>query len=416
MPAIRVGAERLAGLVDQAIFSLVGLVQTAVLARALSPDLFGVYAMAMSFVLVCHAVHWGLVVMPMTVSSAQQSELPLRSWMKWHVVVTLGLLLLCAVVASLTNTWRSAADVSKASALAAIVLPGYLSYEHFRRQFFLTGQSAKMPRIAVVWGLFQLGCLAVVVMLFPTPSAAALGVAAASFAAALVAAVAGWPRAGKLDASLGELLRQRTAAIAGNTAAVLPYMGYNTAMPIVVGQISGPGAAGVFSATRLFLAPMNTVAAAIGSVDKPRAAQALRTGGAEGLTQQLWRTARVMAMFAVPYAIVVAFTTEHLVAWVLGAQFAAYGDLVRLWVVIGVIMSVGHPLETGLIVLDQAHLLFWSRMLALVVAVAVLALVPGQGAAVAVAAVLMAWIASAALGALQLSRHIRKLAPPPNAG
>lgn len=385
--------------------------QTAVCARLLGAAEFGLFAVALSIVLVCHALHWGLVVMPMTVSAAKVNTLPLRSWFRWHLIVTALLTLLCAAIGWVGQEWGARSVALQASLLASCIVPGYLTYEHFRRQIFLLGSAQRVVPVVIGWAALQVVGLALALSFFPSAIGIAVAMAVATLAAAVPASVvAAAGQATEAQTSVRAIWRAGGGAIAGNTAAVVPYMIYNTAMPIVVGTMAGATAAGIFSATRLFLAPVSTLAAAIGSVDKPRAAHALRDSGPDGLRKVLARTAGTLARFVLPYAFVVMLGAEWLLLTVLGTDYVAHAQTVRLWAVVGVVIALGHPVETGLIVLDRAGSLFWSRMVAMCVALLTLFVAADLGALGAVLSVLAAWLTGLALGATRLAGSLRSTA------
>jgi O-antigen/teichoic acid export membrane protein len=344
----------------------------------------------------------------MTVSATKLAALPLRSWFRWHLIVTAALALFCGAVGWAGQAWEVAAVAFRASLLASCIVPGYLTYEHFRRQIFLVGRAERIVPVVLGWAALQILGLTLALSYVPSAGGVALAMAAATLLAAMTASmVAGAGQAPGEEASVRAIWRSGGAAIAGNTAAVVPYMVYNTAMPIVVGSLADAAAAGVFSATRLFLAPVNTFAGAIGSVDKPRAAHALRDSGPAGLKRVLRRTAGTLTCFVLPYAVIVMLGAEWLLVVTLGSDYVGHGQTVRLWAVVGIVIALGHPVETGLVVLDRAGSLFWSRMVAMTVALATLYATADLGATGAVLSVLAAWLTGLALGATRLAASLR---------
>lgn len=399
--------DRIAGLIDQGVFSLLSLAQMLVYARLLDAEEFGLFAVTNSVVLVCHAIHWGLVVMPMTVATATQEHLPMRTWTKWNTAVVSAMAAVCLVVAVSPLVAPVRPFAQTVSLVSLAVVPGYLCFEYFRRRLFIVGAHSRAPALIMVWAALQVVGVGIVVFLFRSGIAASLAVAAASGLAALFASRIAMQEGNAAETSIAVLVRTWRGTISSNAAAVLPYLGYNTAMPLLVSSIAGPIAAGTFSATRLFLSPVNTFANAIGTVDKPRAARALRDHGAHGLRRALTASAKSLSVVAVPYAVVVLLFGDWIVAWTLGDRFGTHVDVVRLWVVVGVLVALGHPIETGLIVLDRARHVFWSRLLATILALGVLTGLGRLGAYGAVLAVLVAWLSSLLVATALLAMELR---------
>jgi O-antigen/teichoic acid export membrane protein len=208
--------------------------------------------------------------------------------------------------------------------------------------------------------------------------------------------------------SAGALLRRYRTDMGWSLAAAVPYVGFNTALPVLLGLLSGPAVAGVFTATRLLLAPITTLISAVDSVDKPRAARCLRDDGTAGLKASLLRTLRSMLLLGGSYLVVAGVWAQEILRLLLGAAYAADASLAWLWLLVGLLMMLGQPLETGLLVMRLTRWYFWTRFAALVVGTITLIFALHRLSYEAgILAMGAAWLVSGTLAALLLGKSLR---------
>ncbi len=409
-PAPRPRATRIAGIADQGAYALASFAQTALYARLLPPEEFGLFAMVLSTVLLAQMLQRCLVVLPMVVSLADHDRAGVRGWLRVNTGVlaaAMALLLLAAGALQFLGGAARAAALPRVLGLAALALAPVFLYEFVRRALYAEQQHQRVPLQSGAYLVLQLGGVFVVALAFGTALAAVLSLALANLAAAAVGAAGlDWRRRPQEMGARGLVARYRSD-MSWSLAAAAPYAGYNTAMPLLVGLLSGPAAAGLFSATRLLLAPITTLIAAVDSVDKPKAARSLRQGGGAGLRGALLGTCRSLLLGGGPYLLLAALLHTQLLAWVLGPTLAAKAGPAWLWLLVGLLMLFGQPLETGLLVLRRSRWYFWSRLAALAACAFVLWILPPQlGHIAGVAAMLAGWLISTLLAAVLLRRAL----------
>lgn len=405
-------SSRAAGLADQALASLVTFGQTLVYARALAADEFGLFAMALAAVLVAQILQRTVVVLPMIVAQSDHSHTAVHAW--WRVNATvLGLTMLAVASIGLVAYARGHGSDLVVPVCTAVgtALPSILVYEFVRRTLYVQRRTAGVLRMSAAHFALQTLGVAVVVGTGGGAWAAMAAIAVAAGAAAVVGAF-GVDLTRAADApSARALLRRYRTDMVWSLAAAVPYVGFNTALPVLIGLLSGPAAAGVFTATRLLLAPITTLISAVDSVDKPRAARSLRDEGTAGLRGSLLRTVRSMLLLGGGYLVAAGVWAKDILRLLLGADYPLDASLAWLWLVVGLLMMLGQPLETGLLVMRLTRWYFWTRFAALVVGMLTLmSALHRLSYEAGILAMGAAWLVSGTLAALLLARALR--APP----
>ena|SRR3990167_767 len=395
-------SSRAAGLLDQALFSLATFAQTVIYARTLPSIEFGLFAMALSTVLLAQTLQRCVVILPMVVSVAQAKESVIRPWARLNgVVIALALAALALVGLTARLVAPEARLLPTLCAMAALCLPAVFSFEFVRRALYVEQKRGRIAGQASAYFTFQLAGVGAVVWSGGGGMAAIAATAAAALLAALIGALAlTWKRQPD-DVTLGALVTRYRTDMGWSLAAALPYAGFNTSMPMILGFVSSPVAAGVFTATRLLLAPVTTLIAAIDNVDKPRAARALRDEGSSGLVRSLRGTLRSLLIMGGAYLLLAGVFSDQLLRFLLGARYSVDVGFAWIWLVVGLLMMFGQPMETGLLILRRTRWYFWSRFLALLAAAAVLVLGLQvlAGHAAGVIAVAAGWLVSGGLAA-----------------
>jgi O-antigen/teichoic acid export membrane protein len=405
----RLRSSRVAGLADQALASLVTFGQTLVYARTLAAEEFGLFAMALAAVLVAQILQRTVVVLPMIVAQSEHSHTAVHAWWRVNAAV-LGLTMLAVVSIGMlahASGARSGVVVPLCVAVAT-ALPSILVYEFVRRTLYVQQRKASVLGMSAAHFVLQALGVAVVVRVGGGAWAAMVAVALAAGAAAVVGAV-GLDRTRAADAPGARMLLRRYRSDMGwSLAAAVPYAGFNTALPVLLGLLSGPAAAGVFTATRLLLAPITTLISAVDSVDKPRAARRLRDDGTAGLKASLLRTVRSLLLLGGGYLLAAGVWAQDILRLLLGADYPLDAGRAWLWLVVGLLMMLGQPLETGMLVMRLMRLYFWTRFAALVVGMLTLvATLHRLGYESGILAMGTAWLVSGTLAALLLARALR---------
>lgn len=403
------GSARASGLYDQSLASLVTFGQTLVYARTMAADAFGLFAMSVASVFIAQTLQRSVVVLPMIVAQGTSSQTAVGAWWRLNGAV-LGLTML--VVASIGLAAQVGGPASGVVPLlcAAIgtALPSILVYEFVRRTLYVQQRKAAVLRMAAAHFVFQALGVAVVVGVDGGAWAAMVAMAVAAAAAAVVGAF-GLDLTRAADApGARTLLRRYRGDMGWSLAAAVPYVGFNTALPVLLGLLSGPAVAGVFTATRLLLAPITTLISAVDSVDKPRAARSLRDGGTAALKASLLRTLRSLLLLGGGYLLAAGIWAQEILRLLLGADYPLDADRAWLWLVVGLLMMLSQPLETGLLVMRLTRWYFWTRFVALVVGmIALTAALQRLGYEAGILAMGAAWLVSGTLAALMLGGALR---------
>lgn len=412
MPAwLSVNSSRAAGLYGQALASLVTFGQTIVYARTMPAAEFGLFAMAISALLVSQILQRNVVVIPMIVAQGEHRTTALRPWTRINTGIIVLTLAVIAIVAAATPFMGHAGGLTFALCEAtAVALPTTMLYEFVRRTLFLEQRYAAAIRMAAVHFGLQCAGIGLVVatgqgaLAAMTASAVAAGVAVLSARASLNhAETDGEP-------SAQSLLAKYRSDMIWSLGVAVPYAAFNNGLPMLLGMLAGPSMAGLFTASRLLLAPITTLAGAVDMVDKPRAARGLREGGRAGLLASLRNTMLSMLGLSAAYLLIGGWFADEILRLAYGSKLALQPGSAWLWMVVGILMMFGQPTETGLLVLRRAHWFFWSRSVAMAVGLVVLmwAIVP-FGYVAGIWSMVLAWLVSGAMAAVMLGAALARL-------
>lgn len=409
-----VNSSRAAGLYGQVLSSLVTFGQTIIYARTMPAEQFGLFAMATSALLVSQIVQRNAVVIPMIVAQGERRATALRPWSRINTAIaalTTGAIALVALAAWWIGDGRRL--VYPLCVATAMALPTTLRYEFVRRTLFLEQRYASAVRIGAI--NFVLQCAGVAAVVFAGKGAlAAMAAVAVAAGMASVSARAALGRAQDAPGTptAAALLTKYRADMGWNLAAAVPYGAFNSGLPMLLGFVASPSAAGLFTATRLLLAPITTLVSAVDTVDKPRAARSLREGGRTGLLRSLRYTLVSLLAGSCAYLLIGGVFADEILGLLLGSKFPLQHSWAWLWMVVGVFVMFGQTTETGLLVLRQARWFFWSRLFAMAIGLTVLILaVPSADYVAGIVSMGTWWFFSSVLAAVLLALALGKLAP-----
>lgn len=359
------GLTRMAGLLDQAFYSIATLAQTYVYAKLLAPEAFGEFALVQGTCLLVQGFQRSVTVLPMIMTAhADGGD---GTWPRWDLrmrALTFAVLLLLAVFGGHVGIGT---HFRTAFALSAVCSLGTLAYEFQRRWLLLQRRSRAVLVVASTYLACTLVAVAVTAIWARTVEAAALGLLVSSGIGALV----GWRLRGPAPAATVKV-RDHAGIVVWNLLSYLPFSIYGNAMVLIVGALADVRAVALFSASRLFMAPVQTLYQAIDGTDKPRARAMFVTDGHAGLMRSLRQTRATLLKLGLPYLLVVAVGAQLFVPLLFGNHYAGMVDAARVWALVGLLMLLNGPLETGLLVLHKSNLFFWTRSLAAVATVGAL--------------------------------------------
>jgi O-antigen/teichoic acid export membrane protein len=227
------------------------------------------------------------------------------------------------------------------------------------------------------------------------------------FAAAMAMVIARVMRAPMLKGTIH--VQDHMTNVGWNLLAFLPYAIYNNGMILIVGALSDVRAVALFTASRMFTAPIQTLIQAIDSVDKPRARRMYAADGATGLERSLRRTRRTLLILGAPYLLLMVIGASVLVPMLFGSRFPEMANAVRIWAAVALLMLLAQPLETALLVLHKSNLIFWTRSLAAIGAIVSLLFLSDLMPTVApIVALVAGWGASGMFAWLLLRAQLTK--------
>jgi O-antigen/teichoic acid export membrane protein len=417
-------APRWAALLEQAFVSGANFVVFIVFARQLAPAAWGAFGFAYALVLFVQGFQRAFVTIPMVAFAAEPTAWAAQRarWARANAALALAGTLALALAAALA--WRWAPGWwARSAALAAAMFGALLLHEFARRAAV---QDRRFDRLALMGAAYAAVLLAVALgpvltpMLLPTwaasrgvgPAAApppswwpAMAMTAAAAAAALVYRVGArgitLARPSLDEPPPGWLLYSPYAGWSAGSH--LAYSGYNFAVQAVLAALAGPAAVGAFHACRTFVQPLATLASAMDSVDRPRAATALATAGPAAMRRVLLRSLTITATLGLPYLALVAWGAPTWLAWAYGERYPHEAVVVSMWCLVALCGVVCQPVESGLYVAHRTRRMFGARGVAAGVALAAAwPLVSRFGAAGTLAAMAAGYLVAALAGSLAL--------------
>lgn len=394
------GVERAVGIIDQGLFSVSALMQYFVYAKVLSPDSFGLFALVQGVTLLAIGVQRSAVILPMIMTANEEGGDPAWNRLDVGIRVAFSIILFLPSVAG--NLFSIPYEYRIVLALSALCTFFSMCYEFNRRSLFLERNKPAIIKISAVYFLMISFSVAVVSAWFKSLEAALMGY---FFAAMISATIARRLRA-PIPLSVIRV-RDHIGIIWWNLLSFLPYSIYNNGMIIIVGLIADVRSVALFTASRMFTAPIQTLIQAIDSVDKPRARRMFASDGLLGLGRSIKRTRVTLLALGVPYLLVIVLGADLFVPRLFGDRFPGMVEAVQMWAVVALLMMLSQPLETGLLVLHKSNLLFWTRTLAAFGAVVALlglrVVLPLEAPMVALA---VGWAAGGLLAWLLLKMHL----------
>ncbi len=337
----------------------------------MSKEEFGIFSLVVSACLVTQGMQRVVIVIPMIVSVGSDPRKTGGVWQRVHLYFIAVLLAVLALVLGISFLANSASIFHIAALCCACVVPALL-YEFQRRCLFQLGKRPGIVASAIIY--FLAICLGVALVTYF--KAGVVGGVLAYGAAAAVAAIGGRYIRGAYPVTSIPEIRTQLSPLKGyigwSIIGFVPYVTYNNGMNIIVGAVGGATMSSVFSATRIFLAPISMLLAAVDSVDKPQAAKRYREHGLAGLRSALFSTRLFLLMIGIPYILLVGFFAEQMVRLLLGVRYIGHVDLVYGWLGVAIFMLIALPQESGLAMLRQSKVLFISRCSAAIASVGIM--------------------------------------------
>ncbi len=406
-PARAHPASRVAALAEQAMISGANFVAFLLFARFLPQATWGEFGFAYALAVFAQGFQRAWVTIPMISFSAAAGRWAQEqaTWSRLNsmlALIVVGLFGLGAGAAVLFGV----AWVGRATAMAAVMAAPMLLYEYGRRAVVL---ETRMGLLAAMGLIYALALTAIAAVGLRRELHGWLPAVAVTIAASSAYLIFLWRTRRRTagDPARLSFLRQPSFIEFVRWASLshLGFSGYNFGVQTLLGALAGPSALGIFHACRAFLQPVSVAIGAMDTVDKPRAAAALGSGGASAMRQALFRSLRAIAVIALPYVALVACFAEPLLAWVYKDRYAGQSSSVLAWCVVALGMIVAQPVESGLYVARMTRQMFFGRAFAAAISLLVAWLsISAWGVPGAVLAVALGYSVTAVAGLFLLAR------------
>lgn len=363
--------NRLSTFADQAAQGLANLGVAALAARQLSREEFASIGVMLGAHFLMFGFHRAVVTLPYILDQHSPTTEP-GCWWRVNLVACAAIGVLLALAAAILHLWPGQADLAWAArgiACAVVVSPLLCAADFARRRLY---QALHATTAAVASGLYALlsfgWILAVPRLLERNDAWIASGAWAIGAVGAAVLSFAMRPgRRGTWREALDHW-RPFRGFTAWQAATHLPYTLYNNSAVLVIGALAGPLAASAFTASRTLATPASSLVTAVDSLDKPRAARALKSDGLPGLRRSIGRTRILLIALTGGYLAAVALAAPVVLHLMFGDKYLAEASAVRILCGVFFLIGLNQPSETFLIVLRESRMLFVTRSMAAIAA------------------------------------------------
>ncbi len=314
--------RRLLALLEQAALSGANFLAFIWFARQLSPAAWGEFGFAYALALFMQGFQRAIVTIPMIPfsSGAGGWQAARETWVRVHSLVQV-VCLFAVVVAALVAGALHAGWVSRSLQMAALLLAPLFLHEFARRCAI---QEDRFD-VLVVMGAAYFASVFVAAALMGQRGlggwAPTLGVVMGGLAALAVYALAVSRRLFAIPAGRAAMPPELGGFAGWSVLSHLGFSGYNFGIQALLGAVSGPAAVGIFHACRTLIQPVATVIGAMDSIDKPKAAAALRAAGPQGMRVVLRQSLLAILAVGLPYLFLVGVTADALLALAYREQY-----------------------------------------------------------------------------------------------
>ena len=398
---------------DQAIVSATGFLTSVLLGRHSTPDQLGLYALALSAVMLVKSVEDSIVLAPYTVYCHRQERTELPSYTGSTLVQQLFICILAVaglgLFASGLSSGTRAVEMAPVFWVLAVVVPAVLMREFARQMAFAHLETATASILDVTVAVIQASALLLLARLGQLSAVSAywtIGVACGLPAAA-------WTLARRSQFSirpelLGEHLRRNWSF--GKWVLAGQFVGSSmfSVMPWLLALYHGTAATGLLAACSSIVGVSNMLSLGISNVLSPRAAKAYVEGGAKELRLVLRQAALLLGGVLGIFAAALWLFGDALARFLFGGRYAGAGTVIGVLALNALATGFGVVAGNGLWALGRPA----ANLKADVVGVGVtlgsaLYLVPRQSALGAA----LALLAGAATGAAVRCWTLRAILP-----
>ena len=353
-------------LTDQGMVSAVNFLTGILLARYLGLHEFGRFSLAWMAVLFVNSLQAGLIISPMMSIGPQQAKDDVPVYYGIVVAQQVAFAALAAVL--LFAGVRASALLLPEWSVEHLALPlaatalAFQLQEFLRRYFFSRGRGGAAFLNDAISYLGQLAVLLWLFQVITLDTAGALWVIAATSALAVAVGTLSVGRLAWRRAALSAVTGRQWRSAKWLTASALMQWASGNLFIMTAGALLGVNAVGGLKAAQNLMGVTHVLFQGLENVVPVRAASHYRQDGSAGLTAYLRDVAWVNALATALVAFVAAAAPAFWLALVFGDAYAAYGDLVRWFAVIYLLVSLLLPLRAGLRAVEHTHPIFTAYL------------------------------------------------------
>lgn len=371
---------------DQALFAGTNFLVNILLARRLSPEEYGAFALAYSVFLFLAGLHSAVLTEPMMVFGAGKYAdcfLPyFKILLHGHWAVA-GLIALLLALAAWVLGHTALAIPAQAFAGLTLAAPFILYSWLLRRAFYVKGApqwSALGGGLYLVLMLGTFGGLHALGKLSPFCAFLALGTVSGLVSILLLRFLAGGSKKEETTPERNSVLGAHWAYGRWLALHSLVFWVSSQASVPALTAFQGLAMAGVYRAYQNLTLPIFHFLMALGSLVLPAASRRYRQEGFIGLKKITVSWTMLALLCAIFYSTIIYALRRPLVAFLLGEPYMAYTDLLGIWLLGPVIVVLGRGGEIMARVAERPQFVLYSYLVGSVATVGLfLFLVPAFG-------------------------------------
>ena len=354
------------GVADQGLISAANLCLTVLLARTLTQDEFGIFAMSFTGLLLANSLQSGLVTQPHNVMAPALKGAAYRRYTTSTALSQAGLSLIMAGVVGLVAAVAAAIGWGQASVLLVMLAPTVVTWqgqEFFRRVFYTEGRVGRAflhdlvaygGQMAGITALWWWGDLTAV---------RAIGIITITHGLAMGLGL--WPlrRSLSMSATWADV---RDNLRIGKWLAGREMVGTwlcDNMLIYVAAAVVGPAAAGILRGVNTLFGPVRVLIQSMNVMLPIRLARALAADGDAALRFQTRRTAfMVVPAFTIFCGVLIVFAAPVL-RLVYGEPWGAEAGVLQLFALVSLILYIAEIYSAALKAKQATHTMFANRLI-----------------------------------------------------
>lgn len=348
--------QRAVGLYDQALHSFGSLIQLIALAQALSVESFGLTSIFLSLAIFASSAHRSAVFLPQVLDITINEDKNTLAWKKIALFFAIIIPLFYVSAGLLVYNLNFYSIIFLSFGVFC-----FMMYEYARKNYFLNNKEKRSLLLSSTYFASSVVLSAYIVITPPGLDATLIGITA-SYAFPFAFSIVLTYRENHVSSCAWQVLRDNYRRSIWNILSLAPYSVYNTLSIFFIGLSFGLREAGTVAATRIFLAPLTTALTSFDAVEKARASRALRQGGVKELSAFIKNSLLLGISLSTLYAIVCFFFFLFASKYIFGSKYDGGEYYLIAWLSVGILMSAGQILETGLLMLDRQAVIFVNRL------------------------------------------------------